>query len=77
MGALPCRHKVCQRHQGAGEPWHCYLEPAPRPDDFTTYSCRCGTQTQGGIAGLTAHQQTVGCTRRNLLPLDFTVTPHR
>lgn len=76
-----CAHKVCNRHARSNEPWHCYFVPPPRPDPKMvtswTYTCRCGTRTQGGTAGLLAHQDVVGCPKFDYLPLDFVVTRKR
>lgn len=76
-----CTHKVCNRHAVRGDPWHCYLRAPATPDPAVstpwTHSCRCGTVTQGGTAGLAAHQATVGCPTTNYLPLDFVVTRRR
>lgn len=55
----PCEHKVCNKNQSSTGPWHCYLSPGPPVTDFTTFGCHCGTVTQGGPAGLAAHQHTV------------------
>lgn len=80
-GDPQCEHKVCNRHARASEPWHCFLRPPAPPDPRIStpwaHTCRCGTVTQGGSAGLAAHQQTVGCTSSGYLPLDFTVTRKR
>jgi hypothetical protein len=71
-----CNHRVCQRHNHS-LPWHCFLSAAPPPRDYTRFYCRCGTQTQGGRAGLIAHQETVGCKEEPMLPLDRPVVTRR
>jgi len=72
-----CDHKVCNRNNHHSKPWHCFMSPAPKPRDYTTYYCRCGTHTQGGRAGLMAHQETVGCQDEPMLPLDRPVVTRR